>query len=198
MNKNEVHIMIDLETFAVKRPMVIMQIGAVRFNPRTGETFETFKTNVDLESSVDAGFKMDSQTVQWWMKQDRVARMSVLGDPKMTIKGALANFGGFIEDMLYNYGKSDQRNLHIWSHATFDVVALNDAYDLIGYDKPWKYNTARDLRTLVYLADVDYGRKEAQKKRKEMGTPHDALDDCMYQVSYVKTCFDKLLSNKGE
>jgi len=68
------HIMIDLETMGTRPDAPIIAIGAVSFDVDTDWVWRTFYVNIDLQSAVSAGAKIDPSTVMWWMKQSDEAR----------------------------------------------------------------------------------------------------------------------------
>ena len=58
-----VNVMVDLETLGNGSESVIISIGAVEFDPETGELGREFYKVVDAQSCVDAGLKIDASTV---------------------------------------------------------------------------------------------------------------------------------------
>lgn len=68
------HLMIDLETMGNKPSAPIVSIGAVIFDPSTGEFGPDFYRVVSLKSSVDGGAVPDADTIMWWMQQSEEAR----------------------------------------------------------------------------------------------------------------------------
>jgi hypothetical protein len=67
-------LMLDLETMGTSPNAAIVAIGAVKFDPGTGELGGRFYQVVDLASSVAAGCVIDPDTVLWWMRQSPEAR----------------------------------------------------------------------------------------------------------------------------
>lgn len=167
--------MIDLETFGVNKSAVIVQIGACYFNEVTGEIGDAIKINVDPVSGVKAGCRMDAQTVCWWMNQSDEARKSILADPKSNIHDAMNQLNNFLSGAK-----------HIWSHATFDFVIVQEVLTLLGIPPKFQYKAARDIRTLSHLS----GNKKFDGVRT--GTHHDALDDCLHQVKYCVEAMNRL------
>lgn len=72
------HLMIDLETMDNKPTAAITAIGAVLFNPETGEMGETFYRRISLTSSVDYDCTMGADTVLWWLRQSIEAKTRLL------------------------------------------------------------------------------------------------------------------------
>ncbi|EJE0690466.1 3'-5' exoribonuclease, partial [Salmonella enterica subsp. enterica serovar Newport] len=74
------HLMIDLETMDNKPTAAITAIGAVLFNPETGEMGETFYRRISLTSSVDYDCTMGADTVLWWLRQSIEAKSEIIND----------------------------------------------------------------------------------------------------------------------
>lgn len=173
-------VMIDLETYANTPNSAIVQIGAVEFDPSTGEILNEFKRNVDAQSCIDLGMEANIDTINWWMQQSDEARQSILEDG-WPIGEALTAFTDFLHKPVKNGEK-----FRLWCHATFDEPILSNAYHKAGMKEPWHYRTVRDLRTLIDLADIDpYSYDNG-------GTYHDALDDCKFQVKYTVDALKKI------
>lgn len=167
------NLMIDLETMGNNNNSVITQIGACYFDPKTGMLGKTFFRNVDMESCVRAGMEFDASTILWWLQQSDAARKSIYTGPFVPIEDALKDFAKFA-------GKAER----VWSHVTFDHVIILNAFRRTGIKSPWHYRAAKDIRTLTALANL-----KAKVERKEgEGVEHNALDDAIYQVSYVVEC----------
>ncbi|WP_252358712.1 3'-5' exonuclease [Escherichia coli] len=92
------HLMIDLETMDNKPTSAIASIGAVFFDPETGEMGEQFYQRVSLGSCVGHGLTMGSETVLWWMRQDAEARSELLNDDCLDLPLTLANLEAFITE----------------------------------------------------------------------------------------------------
>ncbi|WP_284144625.1 3'-5' exonuclease [Serratia marcescens] len=57
------HLMLDLETLGKKPSAPILTIGAVLFNPHSGELGEQFYTAVDLQSVMAGKATPDADTI---------------------------------------------------------------------------------------------------------------------------------------
>ncbi|EPH9587983.1 3'-5' exoribonuclease domain-containing protein, partial [Escherichia coli] len=60
------HLMIDLETMGKNPDAPIISIGAIFFDPQTGDMGPEFSKTIDLET---AGGVIDRDTIKWWLKQ---------------------------------------------------------------------------------------------------------------------------------
>jgi len=167
-------LMLDIETLGNKPDAVIVQIGACYFDRYTGEIGDTFSINIRPQDCINQGFTVDGDTIKWWMEQ--AEHSWTIGG--LDLRPALERFKQFAKDAKY-----------VWSHATFDVPILTNAYKKLIIGMPFHYRAARDLRTLVDLANIEY------TPSAERECQHDALGDCKYQVEYAVRCINKL---KGE
>ena len=169
--------MLDIETMGNEHNAAIIQVGACYFDRETGKIGKTFKENVDLRSSIEAGLTVNADTIYWWLEQSDEARLSILAKPRRKITPVLNDLKAFAK-----------KAKNIWCHATFDIVVVNNALISCGF-KPLHYKYGRDIRTLTDLAQS----KKDQFVRE--GTHHDALDDCIFQVKYC-TAAMRTLSGK--
>ncbi|EOA7780407.1 RecE family exodeoxyribonuclease, partial [Escherichia coli] len=69
------HLMIDLETMGKNPDAPIISIGAIFFDPQTGDMGPEFSKTIDLET---AGGVIDRDTIKWWLKQSREAQSAVM------------------------------------------------------------------------------------------------------------------------
>lgn len=178
-------IMIDLETLGHSSNAAIVSIGAVQFNPLTGELGGEFECVIDIEDAEKYG-KVDASTVKWWLKQSDDARALFQLQTAMTLQDGLLEF----HDWLTANTQFKQRT--VWGNgATFDPVVLANAYQATNLQLPWPYWGVRDVRTVV-----DIGRKifniDPKKDFPFEGVPHSALDDAKHQAKYVSAIYQRL------
>jgi len=166
-------VMIDIETLGIRPTSVITQIGACYFDRNTGEIGDTFIRNLNVQEALKWGLTIDWKTVEWWYLQEQ---RSWLEKPMVFTK-ALGELHPFVKKAKY-----------IWSHSTFDIPILANAYNVIGSYLPFHYRQTRDIRTLTHLA----GHQRNKSKVDPNDKTHNALDDCIYQVKYCVECFNKL------
>ena len=166
-------IMLDLETLGTQHDAMIVQIGACYFDRETGDIGEKFKANIVYDHD-EKRFSIEQGTVMWWLQQSEEARNSISGDA-FPLETVLRDLHDFL----------DRDDTNLWSHTTFDMPILANAFDAIGLKLPIPYRRMRDLRTLVDLADH-------HSKAPRVGTHHDALDDALYQVVYAVEAMNKL------
>ena len=178
------HIMLDLETMGNRSTSAIIQIGAVQFDPVTGDTGGEFERNIDLTSAILKGCTIDQDTMKWWANQSIDAQKALSTPTPIHIKSALRAFSHWIEDDL------KLKNPQVWGNgATFDNVIISHAYHQCGMKRPWMYRDDRDVRTLVALGKA-FGLSAYGGKRE--GTYHRGVDDCIYQIEYCSTIWRHL------
>jgi exodeoxyribonuclease VIII len=156
--------MVDLETLGNGSNAVIIALGAVEFG--NGQLGREFYMNIDPQSCVDAGLKMDVSTVMWWMQQSDQAR-AAFKKPGAPLELVLCEFSSWFPSGSVLWGNG----------ATFDNVILDNAYKALNGKRPWHYTKDRCYRTLKNL------RPDVTQER--VGTHHNALDDAKFQALHA-------------
>ncbi|MDV2865002.1 exonuclease [Phytobacter ursingii] len=184
------HLMVDLETMGNNPEAPIVAIGAMFFDPLTGNTGEEFYQIVSLESAMDFGAKPDAATIIWWMKQSAEARAAITGGDAISLMDAIDKFDEFVHDNSTNGIKSVQ----LWGNgSSFDNVILRRAYEQVGAELCIPFWNDRDVRTIVEL-----GKTIGMNPRYEIpfeGDMHNASDDARHQVKYVSAIWQRLTAN---
>ncbi|EFN4451810.1 3'-5' exoribonuclease [Escherichia coli] len=181
------HLMIDLETMGTNTNAPIVVIGAVFFDPQTGEIGPVFYIVISLTDAMNTGAVPDGGTIEWWLKQSSEARAAILTD-QVKLKDALSRFREFINEY------SDEKLVQVWGNgATFDNAILRTSYEHLDIPCPWRYYNDRDVRTIVELGKaIDFDARTAIPFE---GERHNALDDARYQAKYVSAIWQKLIPN---
>ncbi|EOW2787023.1 3'-5' exoribonuclease [Enterobacter hormaechei] len=181
------HLMVDIESMGKKPGAPIVSIGAVFFDPASGQTGPEFYKVISLESAMEWGGVPDASTILFWMKATPEARSEIIMDHAIPLDDALLQFKDFIAENAAN-GKD---TVQVWGNgATFDNVLLEDSYARTGISCPWKYWNNRDVRTIVEL-----GKAVGYTPRHEIpfeGEPHKAISDARHQVKYVSAIWQHL------
>lgn len=169
------HFMIDLETLGTTPQAPILSIGAVAFDPDTGQMDEGCDVTVDLASAME-GRHPDAGTIQWWLSQEATAQTAAFSG-KASLSLAL--------DILraYLHAQCNERGDRVvWGNgATFDISMLEDAYRQYRKGIPWDFWNVRDVRTITDLCRGFISKRDFAFE----GTAHCALDDARYQAFYV-------------
>ncbi|EEW6711334.1 3'-5' exoribonuclease domain-containing protein [Escherichia albertii] len=186
-NRMWTHMMIDLETMGKNPDAAVISIGAIFFDPQTGDMGPEFSKTVDLET---AGGVIDRDTIKWWLKQSREAQSAILAD-EIPLDDALLQLREFIDE------NSGEFFVQVWGNGTsFDNVILRRSYERQGIPCPWHYCNDRDVRTIVELGGaMDFDARTAIPFE---GERHNALDDARYQAKYVSAIWQKLIPSQAD
>ncbi|ELB6907900.1 3'-5' exoribonuclease, partial [Escherichia coli] len=182
-----IHLMLDLETMGKNPDAPIISIGAIFFDPQTGDMGPEFSKTIDLET---AGGVIDRDTIKWWLKQSREAQSAIMTD-EIPLDDALLQLREFIDE------NSGEFFVQVWGNgANFDNVILRRSYERQGIPCPWRYCNDRDVRTIVELGKaIDFDARTAIPFE---GERHNALDDARYQAKYVSAIWQKLIPSQAD
>jgi hypothetical protein len=149
----------------------IVSIAAIRFDPFTGETADTFYERINLLSNTKYGLNIQADTVLWWLDQNEHARTELTKGINRDIRTVLMEFSNFI--------KPDD---HLWGNSVrFDMGILENAWQKVFSDQPipWNHYLELDVRTIVFL------NPKIKKNEPRTGTHHNPLHDCYHQIKYI-------------
>jgi DNA polymerase III epsilon subunit-like protein len=174
------HLMLDIETMGNESFSSILSIGALEFDIETGNTGREFYVNVDLQSCLDLGLIVNASTIMWWLRQNEQARKDLTERQSIPIRQALMEFAQFCN-----------KDYQIWGNsARFDCGILQNAYNKAGILIPWDFRKERCVRTLVSF------NPEIKDGFTPIGTAHNALSDCYFQVGYCSAIWAYLHCKK--
>ena len=178
------NLMIDLETLGTAPNAPVIAIGAVFFDPATGNLGDTFDAAIDLADAVRYG-RADGNTIKWWMGQSESARQNVTRG-RHTAAQAWEAFHKFC----LKHGTA----VKPWGNgSSFDISICDYAFGrVLDKTSPWKFWNVRDCRTIKELADGIVTFNE-----KLEGTAHTALDDAMHQAKWVSAYWQGLKGQKA-
>jgi hypothetical protein len=165
-------IMVDIETLGRRAGCIILSVGAIMFNPKTGEMGNEFYVNIDPEIMREMGaFHTDPSTVKWWKEQSKEAQDALKMDRVKPLDGLL------------DFVKFFQKNKceKFWCQGvSFDPPIIEYALNVYGLTVPWKFWNTRDTRTVYDICNFD------PKSIRRDGVYHTAVDDCRHQIRCVK------------
>lgn len=168
------HVMVDLETWGKVPGAAIRAIGAVVFDPNSGDIGATFYRNVDDQSCLDVGLHRDPETEAWWASQSVAARAAFADPVPEHVADVVAAFGAWFTQVggqqVYGHG------------ANFDPPILEAAFAACLLDSPWLFWDVRCCRTILAMAN--------RKPDRRGGTHHNALDDAVAQAKAVAAAFN--------
>uniref|UniRef100_A0A6M3L3A6 3'-5' exoribonuclease Rv2179c-like domain-containing protein n=1 Tax=viral metagenome TaxID=1070528 RepID=A0A6M3L3A6_9ZZZZ len=170
-------VMIDFETLGTSYDAIIVQAAAAFFK-RDGTIGEEFMVRMDpVTSFYRDGFKIDPETVIWWLNNPKETIGDVFNPDNLDPHTAMLMLNSFLRPAKY-----------IWSHATFDFVLLMH-HMKIHFIKPlFPHRGARDIRTLLDLAEMDPKDFSIDSE----GIHHTALSDVRYQIKLCARAFKAL------
>lgn len=186
----ESHIMLDLETWGTGARAVIVEIGAVVFEPLSEllpdepNPVSCFYSLVSPQSGLHLGMEVDADTILWWLNQDeetrkRLTRAQEL-DSWKAVHTVLDNFNVWLQAKSAKY---------IWAHgATFDPVVLTEYYRRLRKEPPFNFRNVRDTRTLFSIASFNQAEWDSVMKRTKK---HHPVYDAWAQARAVQYCLQK-------
>ena len=173
------HIMVDIETLSTAKNAVVLSIGAVFFDPKTGDILDEFYKELRLSDQHNR--KVDVSTVQWWVNQvsQHPERASIfsqeLNDNKCPTRNALLLLRDFIASH-----RVAEHDLCVWAcDPDFDLDILATLYADYDLNVPWKFYEPKSVRTIRML-----GKEMGLPKLEDQKT-HNALEDCIRQAKEV-------------
>lgn len=172
------HAIIDLETLGTTPGHVILSVGicVVRLKDQDYPEWEkiwTSQFHFNLQESIDAGFKVNADTLLWWLEQSEEARtlMSKGIDNYNSNKLELISFNKAFDAL----GES----VFVWGNSnTFDLEIFKEYFKYYKVPISWNTKNERDLRTLRYLFPHI-------KEVAHTGVEHRALDDAIHEAEQL-------------
>lgn len=168
--------MLDLEAFDSQDTAIIVSLGAVYFDLKTGKLGEEFYMEVNkagIEKQYKLGRTFSWDTFIWWMHQSDEARaVFTRNNPERTS----------IENVLYEFITFCQHstgNVRIWGNGVnYDNTVLRSCYKTMGIGCPFRYQYDRCYRT----AKNQFGNRA---KMERVGTHHHGLWDAKSQALHL-------------
>lgn len=175
--KNDLHVMLDLETFGLGMDAPVVAIGACAFD--SVGIHDTFRATISLKDAVVHGAKIDPDTVEFWMKQIDEARATLLDSEsgfRRSLDSALLAFGAWLQ---IAGGGSVDGLAGLWGNgAAFDNALLRETYRRSDIPCPWSYKIDRCFRTAKMDSSLVFDRDDRLIE-------HDATHDAVYQAEWL-------------
>lgn len=165
--------MIDIETMSVSlHNALVLSVAVLPFEvdrrdaPYIGTGHTWYPS---LREQLAAGRQVDAETLAWWGRQVIAARHDWTFGEEVGLEAWRADLENFL-------GEAPE----VWANGdAFDLGNLDGLLRHGRADRPWRYNAARDART-VYNSNPKL--REAPGEALEKLTPHEPLSDCVMQV----------------
>jgi len=195
ISEGDTRIVLDIETLGTSPDSVIWQIAAIEI----GGSQRTFNKLLRPIDQIAMGREVNDSTVKWTeINGDQVGLDTAyqLGMHHVDAIRQLQVWCGLV------HGRKGG-DLWVWCRGTdFDIAFMNNICKQLRMSVPWKYNAARDIRTLegVVLAvcgvDGLATIREARYSDPDM-VAHNALHDCEADVRLIVMSF-ALLQGRAE
>ncbi len=183
----EKDVMVDLETLGRGAGCVVLSIGAVAFDYKTGKLGEEFHQVIRTLSCLDVGLYIDPETEAWWEKQPEEARKVVKQAKAIRGNKILSQSLGDFNKYLHKVGLT---NCRIWGNGSdFDNAILLNCYAATGIAPNWEFYNNRCFRTLKAL--------EPDIRMERHGVYHNALDDAKTQALHAIKVLRKIKGLKS-
>jgi len=189
--------MIDIETLSTENNAVVISLGAALF--KFGEELKayeikTFSTEFDIKDQVKRKRDISTDTIAWWLTQDKTARVRMA----RKMKGEYINF--LIDGDAISHNKfwliefknfcTENKVSNLWGNgSTFDNIIMRDMFKMYDVLYPVGYRNDRDLRTL-YDQYIKLTGKIIPYINH--GVAHDAVDDAISQALTAQKVYKEL------
>lgn len=163
-------IMVDVETTGTSIATAgVIQLSAVMFNLEKGIIGPEFDSCLLLPE----GYFWEAKTLNWWVSNpkrkiilDEITKKSL--NPKEVINSFI------------RWNRVEGPAKHFWSKPShFDFTLLDKYFRMYGFQNPFKYWKARDMRS--YLLGIMFP-EPLPELRLESDDAHNALADVKFQV----------------
>jgi hypothetical protein len=163
--------MVDIETLGTRSYSIILSIGVVAFDLKTGNTGDEFYRTIDVASSKEVGLTSDASTVEWWRKQDKSVRDALTKNT--------AHIHQVLTQLLAWFDMQTYERFMWGNSARFDLGLLENAYERCKLIPPWAYYNERCCRTIVAL------NPEIKNSLPKPTGAHHPIIDCKHQIDYI-------------
>lgn len=188
--------MFDIETLGVESNSVILSMACVHFDPSNKTNHKQLRENAffakfDVNDQVHRlGRKIDKDTVDWWKKQCKNARIvSFEPNPKYDVTYELG-----YHRMLDWVNQFNEKDTWVWARGSLDQVVFDSITKQCGLETIFTFHQWRDVRTAVdflYNTKNGYCGVEVPPWEETFDpflhiTKHNPIDDCIYDVMMLQ------------
>ena len=176
--KQNVGIMIDIETLDLTPKAVVTQIAVVAFDLDDPETIiREIEEYLPIQPQFNLRRTVNASTILWWMDQDEAARKRLKASAGDDFDELVALVNSVNRKLNQVIEAAD--TVEVWARGPqFDIVTLESLFSDLGQMAPWRYDSVRDLRTALALAGVAKGDVPMRAGL----VAHHALSDCRHQI----------------
>lgn len=177
-------VMLDCETTGLNKGKCnIIQIAAVKFNLAERTISHDF---FDRALLFAPGRYWDESTRTWWSQMPTILQgiMSRMEDPKAVL------------EMLTTW--TGHSNKTMWAKPThFDHCFLDDYYQQFGLQIPFVFYNAMDMNSFIRARYFPAKPPRWEKMLPFVGDAHNALHDCLHQISVLFKATDDTEATTG-
>lgn len=203
MNKQRTDIMVDIETLGRLPSSPIVQIAAVKFDVTTGQIYDTFDVTIDVTTCAT----IEGATLLWWLQTNHALLQELMErgqESGLSERDAIKKFCEWTQEKPKNALNTPKNtDIFLWGNGIlFDNKLIQAKCQQHNIPYPIVYRNDRDMRTLVELAAIKAGNGSEFEYRshfENVGTRHNALDDCFFQVKVLRQAYlDVMESNTSK
>ena len=184
----------DLETLGVNETAVVLSIGCLYIDSPDPCTYRdlmknSFFVKLDAKYQVEnLGRQISKETVDWWGKQSKEARLRSYKPSSEDVKPevALQMLRQFVFD---HVGQSRDK---CYTRGSMDVIVSEHLAKQVDMKLPWVYNDFRDIRTAVDIlypksknGYVEVDQTKCFGYTDDMMIAHDPVHDCARDAAMI-------------
>jgi len=203
--RNNVELMVDIETLGINMGAPVITIGAVLFDPYASDSSEellrrVFLRRIDISDAIAKADKIDGGTLRWWFEQTDAAIKALVGDDAVSAQEAFTDLyqycherGAFANEKFFGDIRDFPKTNRYWAKdPDFDMRLMQHYYDLpdISAHQPWDFWSCRSVRTVQDLAWPEGGLERPDFEVP--GVAHDAGWDAITQAMTVQAAMRRL------
>lgn len=182
------HMMVDIETLSTAKNAMIIQVGAVLFDPFSEYIDQKHYIEMDMDIKLQEGRHIDPNTLIWWNNTNHKLFEKILSNPEAKSPLSLAtNFDSIA---------ATTKVVGFWANApVFDLEILKSLYatHIRNHDVPWKYFQERCVRTAKDMGNISNDDVSKEMIRRGFtGDKHAARYDALVQSVLVQMAYKKL------
>jgi DNA polymerase III epsilon subunit-like protein len=192
-------VVFDLETLGTHANAVILSVGAVAVDSSKEYKYEELLVNgfyvtMEVKSQVDAGRKIEKDTLDWWATQGEDA-MKVLKPSENDMHWS--KLMPAISDW-FNSLDINSKDVLVYSRGShFDFSIMHDLFRVTGnatpYELPWKWWNIHDSKTVVHTL-----LNKTTQVMPDGFIHHNALHDAAREYMTIQTAIEQFQTTLGE
>lgn len=184
---NCINVMVDIETTSSENNAGILSIAMVPFQLESGlfviapeddmpRELSPFVVYPSLIDQFFNGAHFDQDTQNWWKDKPQDVKSDIIMGQNGSLLRSMQSVASFIHSIRNKHidsGACDK--IVFWSQGIdFDRRILENAFNRVGIEIPWKYYDWMDCRTVTALFNIEHDRSKIV---------HSAYADCVNQIN---------------